>query len=45
MSIQIILKHILGETDMANVAPDATDATRSTVAETKQIVLEEIGAK
>jgi hypothetical protein len=39
------ISSIFGDSDMANVAPKAGVATPATAAETKQIVLKEIGAK
>jgi hypothetical protein len=39
------ISSIFGDSDMTNVAPKAGVATPATAAETKQIVLKEIGAK
>jgi len=45
MTIQRIFHRFFGGFDMTNVAPNAGVSTPATAAETKQIVLKEIGAK
>jgi ornithine carbamoyltransferase len=45
MSIQMIFDRYFGDSDMTNVAPNTSAVTPATAAETKQIVLKDIGAK
>jgi division protein CdvB (Snf7/Vps24/ESCRT-III family) len=45
MNIQMIFHEYFGEIEMTNIAPNAAPTTPPTAAETKQIVLKEIGVK
>ena len=45
MDIQMIFDRYFGDSDMTNVASNTSAVTPATAAETKQIVLKDIGAK
>jgi hypothetical protein len=45
MTIQMIFDRYFGDSNMTNVASNTSAATPATAAETKQIVLKDIGAK
>ena len=45
MTIQMIIHRYFGETSMTNAASNSSAAKPATAAETRQIVLKEIGAK